>query len=87
MRETSRTASPIRRRNHVYRVHCRNYCATFTWRNVSGNLSNMTFDAVAINPNIPNQILAGSDWSRGAWAWLLPSGPIDLIFEDGFEAP
>ena len=24
---------------------------------------------------------------RGAWAWPLPSGPIDLIFKDGFETP
>ncbi|MFZ1391042.1 MAG: hypothetical protein WAS23_05560, partial [Dokdonella sp.] len=24
---------------------------------------------------------------RGAWAWPLPSGPIDIIFQDGFEVP
>lgn len=116
---------------HVYQVTCQNNCATFTWRNVSGNLPNIPVNAVAVNPNMPNQVFAGSDWGlyytddvsaaspvwyrfenglprvmiwdmaidrgfstlavftrgRGAWAWPLPSGPIDLIFRDGFEVP
>ena len=116
---------------HVYQVTCQNNCSTFTWRNVSGNLPNIPVNAVAVNPNMPNQVFAGSDWGlyytdditahapvwyrfenglprvmiwdmaidrgfstlavftrgRGAWAWPLPSGPIDLIFKDGFETP
>ncbi len=116
---------------HVYQVICQNNCATFTWRNVSGNLPNIPVNAITVNPNMPNQVFAGSDWGlyytddvsaasptwyrfenglprvmiwdmaidrgfstlavftrgRGAWAWPLPSGPIDLIFKDGFESP
>lgn len=116
---------------HVYQVSCQNSCATFSWRNVSGNLPNIPVNAIAVNPNMPNQVFAGSDWGlyytddvsaaspvwyrfenglprvmiwdmaidrgfstlavftrgRGAWAWPLPSGPIDLIFRDGFEVP
>ncbi|MFA7321577.1 MAG: hypothetical protein WC000_08950, partial [Dokdonella sp.] len=116
---------------HVYQVSCQNSCATFSWRNVSGNLPNIPVNAIAVNPIMPNQVFAGSDWGlyytddvsaaspvwyrfenglprvmiwdmaidrgfstlavftrgRGAWAWPLPSGPIDLIFRDGFEVP
>ena len=116
---------------HVYQVSCQSSCATFSWRNVSGNLPNIPVNAIAVNPNMPNQVFAGSDWGlyytddvsavspvwyrlenglprvmiwdmaidrgfstlavftrgRGAWAWPLPSGPIDLIFRDGFEVP
>lgn len=114
---------------HIYQVSCQNNCSTFTWRNVSGNLPNIPANSVAVNPNIPNQVFAGTDWGlyytddvsvaspvwyrfenglprvmiwdmaidrgfttlavytrgRGAWAWPLPSGPIDTIFKDGFD--
>ncbi|MEP6882165.1 MAG: hypothetical protein ABI866_09240 [Dokdonella sp.] len=116
---------------HVYQLNCQNNCSTFTWRNISGNLPNIPVNTVAVNPNLPNQVFAGSDWGlyytddvsvaspvwyrfenglprvmvwdmaidrgfstlavftrgRGAWAWPLPSGPIDIIFQDGFEVP
>ncbi len=116
---------------HIYQVSCQNNCSTFSWRNVSGNLPNIPANSVTFNPNIPNQVFAGTDWglyytddisavspvwyrfenglprvmiwdmaidrgfttlavftrSRGAWAWPLPSGPIDVIFQDGFESP
>lgn len=116
---------------HVYQVSCQNNCATFSWRNVSGNLPNIPVNAVAFNPNMPNQVFAGSDWGlyytddvsvaspvwyrfenglprvmiwdmaidrgfstlavftrgRGAWAWPLPTGPTDVIFQDDFELP
>lgn len=116
---------------HIYQVTCQNNCTTFAWRDVSGNLPNIPANSVAVNPNFPNQVFAGTDWglyytddvsvpnpvwyrfenglprvmiwdmaidrgfstlavftrSRGAWAWPLPSGPIDIIFQDGFEAP
>ena len=115
---------------HVYQLNCQTNCSTFSWRNISGNLPNIPVNAVAVNPNLPNQVFAGSDWGlyytddvsavspvwyrfenglprvmvwdmaidrgfstlavftrgRGAWAWPLPSGPIDLIFQDGFES-
>jgi hypothetical protein len=116
---------------HIYQVTCQNDCATFAWRDVSGNLPNIPANTVAFNPNNPNQVFAGTDWGlyytddvsvpspvwyrfenglprvmiwdmaidrgfttlavftrgRGTWAWPLPSGPIDIIFQDGFETP
>jgi hypothetical protein len=116
---------------HIYQVNCTASCSTFTWRNVSGNLPNIPANSVAVNPNNPNQVFAGTDWGlyytddvsatepvwyrfenglprvmildmavdrgfttlavftrgRGVWAWPLPTGPIDIIFQDGFETP
>ena len=116
---------------HIYQVSCQNNCSTFSWRDVSGNLPNIPANSVAVNPNMPNQVFAGTDWGlyytddvsavnpvwyrfenglprvmiwdmaidrgfttlavytrgRGAWAWPLPSGPIDIIFQDGFDGP
>ncbi|MGB0132504.1 hypothetical protein [Dokdonella sp.] len=116
---------------HVYEVSCVDNCATFSWRNVSGNLPNIPTNTIAVNPKNPVQVFAGTDWGlyytddvraadpvwyrfengmprvmiwdmaidrgfttlavftrgRGAWAWPLPDGPIDPIFENGFENP
>ncbi len=47
---------------HVYRVSCTAHCASFVWRDVSGNLPNIPVNAVAVNPHQPNQVFAGSDW-------------------------
>lgn len=47
---------------HVFRVVCSANCASFTWKNVSGNLPNIPVNSVIVNPNRPNQVFAGSDW-------------------------
>jgi hypothetical protein len=47
---------------HVFQYTCTDSCASFTWRNVSGNLPNIPFNAVMTNPNKLNQVFAGSDW-------------------------
>lgn len=47
---------------HIYQLLCENDCATAQWRNISGNLPNIPANSVAINPNIPQQIFAGTDW-------------------------
>jgi hypothetical protein len=47
---------------HVYQVVCTAHCSTFAWRDVSGNLPNIPFNAVAVNPHQPGQVFAGSDW-------------------------
>jgi len=47
---------------HVYQLTCSNACATFTWRNISGNLPNIPTNSVAFNPNLPSQVFAGTDW-------------------------
>ena len=47
---------------HVFQVRCTAGCATFSWRNVSGNLPNIPVNSVMVNPNNPRQVFAGSDW-------------------------
>ncbi len=47
---------------HIYQLTCSNHCATFQWRNISGNLPNIPANSVAINPNVPRQVFAGTDW-------------------------
>jgi hypothetical protein len=47
---------------HVYQVRCNADCSSFQWRNVSGNLPDVPVNAVMVNPWIPTQVFAGSDW-------------------------
>ncbi|UXI67615.1 WD40/YVTN/BNR-like repeat-containing protein [Tahibacter amnicola] len=47
---------------HVYRVTCTAQCASFTWENKSGNLPNIPVNAIMVNPNVPGQVFAGTDW-------------------------
>ncbi|GMU42264.1 MAG: hypothetical protein IT479_03375 [Xanthomonadales bacterium] len=47
---------------HVFQVKCTAACASFTWRDVSGNLPNIPVNSVIVNPHRPTQVFAGSDW-------------------------
>jgi hypothetical protein len=47
---------------HVFQVKCTANCASFAWRNVSGNLPNIPVNSVIVNPKRPKQVFAGSDW-------------------------
>jgi len=46
----------------VFQVTCTANCGSFTWRNASGNLPNIYVNSVIVNPNIPQQVFAGTDW-------------------------
>ncbi len=58
---------------HVYRVECTAACASFTWRDVSGNLPNIPANSIIVNPHRPNQVFVGTDWG--------------LYFTDDVSAP
>jgi hypothetical protein len=47
---------------HVFQVTCTVQCASFSWRNVSGNLPNIPVNSVIVNPHNPLQVYAGTDW-------------------------
>ncbi len=47
---------------NVFQVRCNADCTSFTWRNVSGNLPSIPVNTVIVNPWIPSQVFAGSDW-------------------------
>jgi hypothetical protein len=47
---------------HVYRVECSPGCASHVWTNRSGNLPNVPVNAILLNPHVPGQAFAGTDW-------------------------
>ncbi len=47
---------------HVFRYVCTASCASFVWRDISGNLPNIPANSVMTNPNRPNQVFVGTDW-------------------------
>jgi hypothetical protein len=47
---------------HVFQLTCTTFCNTFTWVNKTGNLPNIPVNAIAVNPNAPKQVFAGTDW-------------------------
>ncbi len=50
------------RPGHIYQVNCTANCASFVWRDVSGNLPNIPANSVIVNPNLPSQVFVGTDW-------------------------
>lgn len=47
---------------HVYKLVCDARCTNFSWANKSGNLPNIPVNAILVNPNLPSQAFAGTDW-------------------------
>jgi hypothetical protein len=47
---------------HVYEVTCNADCSSFTWVDKSGNLPDVPINSIIVNPRIPTQVFAGSDW-------------------------
>ena len=47
---------------HIFRYVCSANCASFTWRDISGNLPNIPANTVMTNPNRLNQLFVGTDW-------------------------
>lgn len=68
---------------HVYQLQCQNACSTFTWRNVSGNLPNIPANSIAVNPHIPNQVFAGTDWGLYYTNDVSAAEPVWYRFDNG----
>jgi hypothetical protein len=47
---------------HIFVVNCAAQCSSFSWRNASGNLPNIPIGSIMVNPNVPGQVFAGTDW-------------------------
>jgi len=55
------TASPTP--SHVFQITCTAAnCTDFTWVNKTGNLPDIPVDSIIVNPRIPQQVFAGTDW-------------------------
>ena len=68
---------------HIYQVTCTATCATFTWADKSGNLPDIPADSVIVNPNIPQQVFAGTDWGVYYTDDITVASPTWYRFENG----
>lgn len=68
---------------NVFQVTCAANCATFTWRNVSGNLPNNPVNSVIVNPHIPQQVFAGTDWGLFFTNDITAASPVWQRFGNG----
>lgn len=68
---------------HVFRVVCNISCDSFTWENKSGNLPNIPVNSIMTNPNLPNQVFAGSDWGLYFTNNINANSPVWMRFTEG----
>src|SRR5438874_2030360 len=47
---------------HVFQVTCTADCGSVTWADKTGNLPDIPVDSIIVNPNMPQQVYAGTDW-------------------------
>jgi hypothetical protein len=68
---------------HVYRLDCTTNCASFSWTNKTGNLPDIPVDSIIANPNLPNQVFAGTDWGLYYTDDITAASPVWARFENG----
>ena len=76
------TASPTP--SHVFQITCTAAnCTDFTWVNKTGNLPDIPVDSIIVNPRIPQQVFAGTDWGVYYTDNITVSSPRWQRFENG----
>jgi hypothetical protein len=68
---------------HLFQVVCSANCASFNWADKSGNLPDIPIDSVISNPNVPNQVFAGTDFGVYYTNDISAASPIWYRFESG----
>lgn len=68
---------------HVFRVECNSDCSSFSWSDKSGNLPNIPVNSIMTNPNLPNQVFAGSDWGLYFTNNITADSPTWMRFTEG----
>jgi hypothetical protein len=68
---------------HVFRVTCAENCVSFTWADKTGNLPDIPVDSIIVNPNIPQQVFAGTDWGVYYTNDITVASPTWQRFENG----
>jgi hypothetical protein len=71
---------------HVFRLDCSENCANFAWTNKSGNLPNIPVNAILINPNLPAQAYAGTDWGLYYTDDITAASPVWSRFDAGLPS-
>jgi hypothetical protein len=68
---------------HLFQVTCTANCASFTWADKTGNLPDIPIDSVIMNPNVPQQVFAGTDFGLYFTNDITVASPIWYRFENG----
>jgi hypothetical protein len=68
---------------HVFQVTCMADCGSFTWADKTGNLPDIPVDSIIVNPNIPQQVFAGTDWGVYYTDDITAGSPTWQRFENG----
>jgi Domain of unknown function (DUF4214) len=68
---------------HVFRVSCTANCGSSTWENKSGNLPNIPVDSIIVNPNLPQQVFAGTDFGLYFTNDITAASPVWSRFNSG----
>jgi len=68
---------------HVFQVTCAADCGSFTWVNKTGNLPDIPVDSIIVNPNMPQQVFAGTDWGVYYTNDITVGSPTWQRFENG----
>ena len=68
---------------HVFQVTCTADCGSFTWADKTGNLPDIPVDSIIVNPNIPQQVFAGTDWGVYYTDDITVESPTWIRFENG----
>jgi photosystem II stability/assembly factor-like uncharacterized protein len=83
---------------HVFQLTCSGNCTSHSWIDKTGNLPNIPFLSVVVNPRYPQQVFAGAVWGlyytndimQNPPVWYrfqagLPNAPVnDIVFDTGF---
>jgi hypothetical protein len=67
----------------VYQVRCTADCASFQWRNITGNLPNIPANSVIANPLNRKQVFLGTDWGLFFTDNVDAANPVWVRFEAG----
>jgi hypothetical protein len=68
---------------HVFQVTCAADCGSFTWADKTGNLPDIPVDSIIVNPNMPQQVYAGTDWGVYYTDDITVASPTWQRFENG----
>lgn len=68
---------------HIFQVSCASNCASFTWADKTGNLPDIPVDSIIVNPNIPQQVFAGTDFGLYYTDDITVASPVWSRFDNG----
>jgi hypothetical protein len=68
---------------HIFQVSCASSCSSFTWADKTGNLPDIPVDSIIVDPNIPQQVFAGTDFGLYYTSDITVASPVWNRFDNG----